>query len=293
MTFPFQRIAVVIRGHLRTWNYTKKHIQQFFAGISQQVDYYVIFWDYEQTRKHNIIQDFPENNLVKYLLVPIPQDNGHWTEGLYNGWAGPAYLAKHAYPEIGEQEYDVIFETRPDVIPVRNYSVYPVAPTYHQYFTSEIPIIRLNPAEEYNKNHVGLDDWMYIVHPKRYSQIVERKNVIAGDPELMNTWSTYGHQRALPKYIQKCGMKIWRAQWMKTFFARPNCIPYLEESDFTDGWQRHISTAPEPKCTKLHGLSLDWGTKLSNQQKMEFIDKYNLGKEEWGNSFHWNSNENY
>lgn len=287
MTPKFNRIAVVLRGHLRTWNYTKRHIKQFYSGISRHVDYYVILWDYEQTRQYDMMADFPEGNLVKYLLVPIPENKGEWMYHIYNGWNGPAYLAAQAYPEIEKHTYDVIFETRPDVVPVRNYAVDPVAPAYDEYFTSMIPIIRLNPAEPYNKNHVCLDDWMYIVHPKRYPEIVNRANEALKDPELMQLWNTYGHQRMLPKYIQKCGMKIWKADWMRTFFSRPNSIPYLMQVDFLDGWRPHEPTSPPHKCVRLHELSLIWGTVLTNKEKMKFLDKYNLGKEEWGNNFHW------
>ncbi len=278
----FNRIAVVLRGHLRTWPYNKNIVKKFYSSISHEVDYYVMLWDYEQTRNYDVTQDFQASELVKHQLVPIP-DNPDDPGGLYNGWRGPAHLASLALPEITSRKYDMVFETRPDVIPVLNHRLTPTSPSYHDYYTTMIPIVNLQGGKP-SANHACLDDWMLMMHPDRYPDMVKRAEGV--QQHFFRELNTFGHQRALALYIQHLGMKIWRPKWMTTFFARPNTIEHLPNINFDEGWWPWSPVGTGPDCNKLLNYSNEWNS-LSLGTKLRLLKRYNLGMEDWRNEFHW------
>lgn len=278
----FRRIAVVLRGHLRTWRYIHPIVKKFYSNISVEVDYYMILWDYEQSRNYDVKADFQHDNLVKHLLIPIP-DSGDQPGGLYNGWRGPAYLAKMALPEITQRQYDMVFETRPDIVPVLNHRLMPTAPTYNEYYTTAIPIVNLHGGKPSSDN-VCLDDWMLMMHPDRYEQMVNRAEIV--DEHFFKHLNTYGHQRALALCIKHLGMKIWRPKWMSTLFTRPNSIEHLANINFDEGWWPWSPTSRSPDCNNLITYSNEWNF-LPVGTKLRLINKYGLSMEDWKNEFHW------
>jgi hypothetical protein len=278
-----ERIAVVMRGHLRTWKYTKDIIQKFYSNISKEVDYYFILWDYEQTRNYDVRVDFPNGNLVKYMVVPIPGMNPApslpYEDTLYNGWRGPAHLAKFALPEIQQRKYDMIIETRPDIIPVRDHRYEVVIPGPNDYYTTEFSIVSFNRETRPGRDNVCLDDWMLIMHPDRYEEIANRATVIPNA-------GIHGHQRELATYIQSRGMKIWKTKWVRTFFTRPNSVEHLPNINFDEGWWVHYKGGNPPDCVKLIHLANDWSV-LPIGTKLRLLKKYNFSEEDWKNEFHW------
>jgi len=110
-----KRIAVVIRGHRRTWEYTKSHMFEFFDQVADTVDYYVQVW-YSNASLGNVSnmpQDFKNRNLKHF---EISHDST-----LYDAFLGPPYLSSKTIEKRFEQEklngrYDAVFDTRPDVI---------------------------------------------------------------------------------------------------------------------------------------------------------------------------------
>jgi len=276
-TIAFNRIAVVQRGHLRTWKYIKNIVKDFYSNLAHEVDYYFILWDYEQTRNYDVSLDFNTGELIQYQLVPIPE-NKDSIDSLYNGWRGPSHLAQMAIPEISKRKYDLVIETRPDIIPVRNYYHVPIVPSYKDYYTTAFSVYSLD-GNRPSKNNVCLDDWTLIMHPDRYQEIAERA-IKRPDGGL------YGHQRVLGEYIQSCGMKIWRTKWMRSYFTRPNSIEHLPLINFRDGWWETQYGRPAASCDRLATFYREWGD-LSNETKMNLLNQYGFSKEDWRNEFHW------
>lgn len=112
-----KKIAVFLRGHPRTWNFTKENIFNFFDSVSQQtsasIDYYVALWASAGTDYTAIQSDFNGKNLKAWVIL---QD--HWK---YDAWAGPAYLSnvlesyKFREELYSKLSYDLVVDTRPDV----------------------------------------------------------------------------------------------------------------------------------------------------------------------------------
>lgn len=109
-----KKIAVVLRGHKRTWDLTKEHMFEFFEKFECHVDYYVSFWNTPGVDRNQLTSDFADRNL-KALVITEPS-----TEYI-TPWLGPAYLSNlvsgHIFQEeyLSKAPYDIIFDTRPDV----------------------------------------------------------------------------------------------------------------------------------------------------------------------------------
>lgn len=110
-----KKIAVILRGHLRTWYIVKDYILSFWESQADRVDYYAAIWDTGVDRQR-FIDCFQGRNLQHYLFEPTKEDNIE-----FNQWTNPAYLSKKLTPYILEEEYlsgqkyEYIVDTRPDV----------------------------------------------------------------------------------------------------------------------------------------------------------------------------------
>lgn len=109
-----KKIAVVLRGHKRTWDFTKSHMFQFFEQMGCRVDYYVSLWNTPSVDQEQLTQDFVGKNLKALIITDTSTE-------FSNPWLGPAYLSNlvsgHIFQEeyISRENYDMIFDTRPDV----------------------------------------------------------------------------------------------------------------------------------------------------------------------------------
>jgi len=106
----FNKIAVVLRGHVRTWPQISQVVFKNFNKISNLIDYYFITWDIPGLDEDKIIKSFKGQNLVKFIKV---NNNQH-----YNNSHGPSWLANNMYDYLLPTNYDVIFDSRPDIVPV-------------------------------------------------------------------------------------------------------------------------------------------------------------------------------
>jgi hypothetical protein len=109
-----KKIAVVLRGHKRTWDLSKEHMFKFFEQMGCQVDYYVSLWNTPGVDRNQLTLDFANRNL-KVLLITEPSAE------YITPWLGPAYLSslvsKYIFEEeyLSQEPYDMIVDTRPDV----------------------------------------------------------------------------------------------------------------------------------------------------------------------------------
>ena len=104
----FNKIAVVLRGHIRTWPHINKHVFRSFSNISKSVDYYLVTWDVPGLDVNKLIKSFEGQSLQ--LLTTIS------TNQYYNSEDGPSYLASLASNLLNSIDYDAVVDSRPDVI---------------------------------------------------------------------------------------------------------------------------------------------------------------------------------
>lgn len=138
-------IAVVIRGHLRTWNFCKESMFTTFESQYPDVDWYFVTWreSLTEARLQSLKKDFQGRKLHLYIIEEHSKS--------YNPWHGPGVLCMQVAEEILQKEYHTVFETRPDV---------------HLYTTTPFPEIQPNSfyTTAYNMNqgavwHAGSADW--------------------------------------------------------------------------------------------------------------------------------------
>lgn len=243
------KVAVFIRGHKRTWNYTKEHLFDFFENSFGDVDYYVAFWKSQKNyNTQDIENDFIGRNLKKHLLV-----ENHYN---FDNFTGPCYLSNLLTPFRIKQEllsgskYDYIFDTRPDAAYKK------IANTYF-YKSDEIGCTRV--SHEMVGIWQGMCDIGFMTTPSTHILWNQRTHwnenawldiPRSGVHSLMYDYAL--HNNLIPIEFSWCYHKI----------IRPDVIDYSIDSQFEGIYQR------------------PWGI-LSLAEKIDYIKKSNLGMDEY------------
>jgi hypothetical protein len=242
----FNKIAVVLRGHIRTWHYINKYVFESYANIAKSVDYYVVTWYFPNLDTDKLIDSFRGQNLKKIITV-VP-------EQYYNGGMGPSYLASHVLEPIMAGDYDAVIDTRPDIFPLLKtefkpemaekavYTVWDNKPaevgddpgiddtfqvmtknTFEiyckKYLQEYHPQWHVDLKKYYNfKNNIktyGISDGYGLNLPGWWGWYIVRPNMIESFPEDGNFYSN-----------QSLGKILWDKWW------EWNCIPYNERISF-------------------------------------------------------------
>ena len=90
-----KNIAVVLRGHVRTWHFNAPKVFDFYDSIADNVDYYFTTWDTSNT--DGIEGTFEDQNLIHFqilshsihLRMQFRQQQDERKGDWYNGQLGP------------------------------------------------------------------------------------------------------------------------------------------------------------------------------------------------------------
>ncbi len=247
----YDRIAVVYRGHLRTWNYVKEVNFQFFDSISKNVDYYFVVWDlpYDLTR---IEEDFKNRNLIKFLLVDKE-------EKYYQSDFGPPWHLNKILPFKKEREkevkYDAIFDIRPDII-LKKTADFPVLKDmtiYVEWFND--PILNV-PQMVY-----GISDICNIMSSKVFDIISQRyKQADEIEPALHINFKNYCDENniKIEKFVNFCQDYLIRPQILDSI-KNPFDVLKLEIMDYVPYMSLWLRLTKEQKIETLirHNILLD------------------------------------
>ena len=139
------RIAVLLSGQLRQWDYAK-HNQKWFwetGDKDDEIDYFIHTWTYSGDRKA-VSQEYEWrkvekkefNEIVKWydckksILDNKPQKyfygNDHWS-GLFYSFV-QSVMMKRQYELENDFQYDLVIKSRPDIVfnPRRHFSYEPL-----------------------------------------------------------------------------------------------------------------------------------------------------------------------
>lgn len=208
-----KRIAVVIRGHRRTWEYTKKHFFNFFDQVADQVDYYAAIWASNASLGNvaNMRDDFKNKNL-KYF---------EWFHDsvIYDAYLSPSYLSDKVMQAKFEQErlngrYEAVFDTRPDVIFRLEGS--PLAPPPWTVGSTRTLTDRQNPWG-------GLEDHVFYLNSP--SQMVWNQRMLYRDN------SENGHYKLLT-WAEMNNLTPYQVAWFKCQIVRPTVCRINYEEDY-------------------------------------------------------------
>lgn len=262
----YNRIAVIYRGHLRTWNYVKNVNFQFFESISKHVDYYFVIWNLPYDLSH-IEEDFKDKNLVKFLLVN-PE------EKYYQSDFGPPWHLNKMLPYKKEREktvsYDAVFDTRPDIILKKN---------------NEFPKIKdmtlyVEWQNEINDPNVtyGISDLCNIMSSEVFDIISQRyKQAEDRESSLHRNFKEYcdEHNIKVEKYISFCQDYLIRPQMLDSI-PNPFDVYKLEILDIVPYMSQWLSLSKEQKISVLnrHNILLeDYNDNRHGILKNSFTDE--------------------
>jgi hypothetical protein len=205
-----KNIAVVLRGHVRTWNYNAPVVFDFFDSISSNVDYYVATWKTPQLRMQKIEQSFEKAGKEISGTVVINTDDNYYTS-----WNGPALLSTLIAPNIRHQHlktpYDAVFETRFDVLSTLNPDI-PITPIaentwYTDCFT--------NLVDKFGDRNVGMKDHFLAGTVETYSAMADRLVVPASETKECHV--------DMLQFAQGKGIKVSNSlNWVNTMMSRPS-----------------------------------------------------------------------
>lgn len=146
------RAAIVLRGHIRTWNFCKDSMFSLFEEQYSNIDWYLTTWQESITDVllESLAKDFQHRNFFLHVLNE-PSEN-------YNAWTGPGKLCMEVADIIKEKQYPVVIETRPDIY-VNARSQHPL-PTIDSdtFYTTGVNFSWV----QHRGNHIGLQDWFTI-----------------------------------------------------------------------------------------------------------------------------------
>lgn len=97
-------MAVVLRGHFRTWNICK---HQWFQMMPQDAHWWFVSWQrsVDDEKLAQLHQDFAGRT---YSIILVPEH-----EQYQSSWRAPAWLSQQVVHEV--QQYPCVLESRPDV----------------------------------------------------------------------------------------------------------------------------------------------------------------------------------
>lgn len=237
-----KKVAVVLRGHKRTWDFTKEHIFQFFEKFGCQVDYYVSFWNTLGVDRNQLTLDFNGKNLKALLITDTSTE-------YITPWLGPAYLSSLVSKYIFEEEYlskasyDMIVDTRPDVaFDFLPYSKKMFCPKMSVGTTRVEPVVIDNGG---GSTWQGLDDHCFIMDSTTHVIWNQRFRFTH---ELQSQIPLpCGNHSLLWEYAKVHGIESYTIPWFNSELVRPNVINYQEQNFYIraqisrHNWNKHSS----------------------------------------------------
>jgi hypothetical protein len=240
-----KRIAVVIRGHRRTWEYTKQHMFDFFEQVSDHVDYYVQIWYSNSSLSNvsNIPKDFENKNLKHFEICH--------DSTIYDAFLGPPYLSNKTTKTRFEQErlngrYDAVIDTRPDVI----FKLIGT-PTAPDPWT--VGSTRVLPRGD---RWAGLEDHVFIMDSGTHLVWNQRINYTSVSED--------GHQKLLT-WAEMHNLKPYQVNWFLSKIVRPNVYQFNHSKNYHD---------------QIHNIERQWQN-ASPEEKFKILTEAGVNGDEY------------
>lgn len=245
-------IAVVLRGHIRTWFYNNPAVFDFFESIATNVDYYVVTWT-GSCDSDRLEKSFEGKNLKKVLRLE--------SQEFINSWLGPAWQTIHIVPYVFAthkwDSYDALFDTRPDVIHSMVDSKTIIAPEPNTLYTNRFTMHVKDPEIDKTVYHLGLADILLMSTPEVYFRLAERF--------LMN--DAIECHSDLKIFSDRLGIDTCLLDWAQSSISRPNVIDRIPSCfDFFNNEKTRTSEA---------ALFYDWMI-MDNEQKKDILKMHNI-----------------
>lgn len=202
------RIALMLRGHARTWRWTIPSMIQALSACSDRMDAYICLW-----RTHTFGQ-----RELRELAGMLPTvhaeltEPGHWdADTACDGYSAPSWQGERLAKVRRRRQshgvgYDMIIDTRPDIY-IETHAPWLTGPRYGQVLSTMCK----DPWD--GSDLPGMEDHLLIM-----------------DAPTHDVWCQRHHQRydiaynhcILHRYCRDKGLTVGTIPWMRTNFVRPN-----------------------------------------------------------------------
>jgi len=265
------KIAVCLRGEVRTWNYVKEEVFKFYENIAYSVDYYYATWDVPYLDKNELDSTFSNRNLIQGVLCPSGNDRYSWGSRL-----GPAFLSGHIKLN---KRYDAVIDTRFDNVPVLINDQLSI-PKDNEIQTAFVnQIWKHDGLFDGNVDGATCDQWAIMTQPS-YDQFNYRLpllyNYQINQFKLEKTVFKYP-EIMFEKVLKEMKFELSQCQWMNNFIVRPTIVDIFPNSvDITYNdyaivrentysyWDSLDVTQKIDHCTKQRIHILDYRLFVSN-----------------------------
>lgn len=237
-------IAVILRGHIRTWHLISEYTLSQYDRLAKNVDYYFVTWHQPNTGVSDIYKSFENRNLVLFHMAPIVSD-------YYNSHCGAAWLPYNILPYKRRREkvvtYDAVIDSRPDITfkLKSNKTIY--KPDDNSLYTRAL---ELHFNYERQKLDIAVQDWFFIMSSRVYDIMSQR--FIMHDKA--------GTQISYRIFAEQEGINVCTMDYLNTMIARP-CI---------GGMKLSVETFNSVKLE-----SDKWG-QLSREDRLAYANKYHV-----------------
>jgi hypothetical protein len=195
-----KNIAVILRGHYRTWDYNHKEAFKFYESIAENVEYYFVTWRFENMFTKRITDSFEDNGKKLIKLLTIYPDDLY-----YNSWQGPSWLNYAIIPYKKQREleivYDAVFDTRPDIIYKRINNKIVSLPE-----PNTLCVTRYEPqVGPDGKKHVGIEDHFMMSTSDVHNRMCIRhiyRDEIGCQSQILKLATDFGIHTALIDWVR-------------------------------------------------------------------------------------------
>lgn len=242
------KIAVVLRGHMRTWNFCKHQTFQQLESRYSNIDWYFSTWEESLSteRRRKLQQDFQGRNFQLYT-----SQNG----SAYSSWFGPGKLCEQVAPDILKHDYDCVIETRPDVF-IDMKESFPIIEENAIYLTGLDLVHTLVPGYEKMDHHYGAQDWFFVFSPEVF-QIYSQRRLRPGPQD------SHGD---IIRIAKENNISIFNLQqYINTVMVRPNIFQHPDSYDWVWGHGEHwITMGQEERIRYLTTQDIDFGDYMTS-----------------------------
>lgn len=238
----YNNIAVILRGHVRTWHMIYPHVFKFYESLAHNVDYYFYTWKSQHS------QDVPDTFTGKNLIAFHQLDSN---SEFATSWRGPAFFnylsLYYMRPKHSKDPYDFIVDSRPDVLSRIRYDYLSLG--VHEKKKVYVPYLELQTCTQTKKPSIALADHFLIFTDL---DIIEKLS------HRMYYDSPTGNQVGLRKLIQKTDHGINTIRNVDSRIVRPNIASVKNEANII--------------LDNNNELQLDWCMRLSVEEKVKFCE---------------------
>jgi hypothetical protein len=254
----YNKIAVMIRGQLRTWNFCKHNHFYTYEKIAHHVDYYFATWDDAGYDFTAIKRDFDGKNLIELIACPFRQIYG-------TAWCGPPWLSYNLslYRNAHGQKYDVVFDQRTDTLNWLQWEPYEIDPM--TMYTPDPPFKNSDERTALGYGASGVTDYGFMSDSHTYDLVSQRFKIMTKVDKKSPEYRLENY--CLEKNIVMPGGSVLNQQV---------CRPAI----FLDHKDPIIIVNPDIIERLNTGLSLIW-KKLTREQKVHLCESNGISANDY------------